>query len=122
MRRRRVKVALLAHNFDRAGPLRRPPDLIRGDEAIRPPRGDGGRRRLASSASSRRVAMARRVGLIENRSNNFFSNHDYTCNLFEIFIDIQEFQCGRVIESSHRTGAYIKGSCCVAAVSAPRFG
>ena len=50
MRRRRVKVALPAHNFDRAEPsLRGPPDLIGGDEAIQPPQGGGERRRLVSS-------------------------------------------------------------------------
>jgi hypothetical protein len=56
MRRRRVKVALPAHNFDRAEPsLRRPPDLIRGDEAIQrrsAARGEMSTRKLIAFDSS----------------------------------------------------------------------
>jgi hypothetical protein len=56
MRRRRVKVALPPHNFDRAEPsLRRPPDLIEGTKQSSDPQGGGGRR-LASA----RVKPARR--------------------------------------------------------------
>jgi hypothetical protein len=56
MRRRRVKVARPAHNFDRAEPsLRRPPDLIRGDEAIQR---SVGRRRLPARFLARQAGAS----------------------------------------------------------------